>query len=71
MREDERVPRPERREAIRRLVRYASLGGLALGTGALAARRQIRACPGSSVCEGCPALSDCRLPKAEAHRAAR
>lgn len=57
----------DRRDFLRKLARAGLMGLLAAGTASLVARRGNR-CDRRGLCRGCPALTDCELPSAQAFR---
>lgn len=57
----------DRRDFLRKLARGGLVGLLAVGTASLVARRNDR-CGRQGLCRGCPAMTDCELPSAQAFR---
>ena len=59
----------DRREWLAMVTRGVVLGGIAVTTGLLAMRGQLRICDhGGKDCTGCARRSRCRLPRADAAR---
>lgn len=62
------MQKQSRREFIRGLVRYLTLGGLVSMTGVLFARRKRRStndkCTNSEICRECRSFKNCSLPSA-------
>ena len=59
----------DRRAWLTAVIRYGTLGGLVIVSGALATRRSGRSCPGlSTPCGTCGLLTGCELPRARAVR---
>lgn len=62
--------RQDRREFLRSMARKFALGGLVLGTGALAAKDNSgsQTCVNNGVCGDCDIYRDCELPQAMSRR---
>ncbi|OPZ83789.1 MAG: hypothetical protein BWY76_02123 [bacterium ADurb.Bin429] len=60
-----------RRAFLRSLARLAAAGALALGAGALMARKPGEMCVSDGICSRCGTLSECRLPQALSAKDAR
>ncbi|HOS42899.1 MAG TPA: hypothetical protein PK794_04335 [Armatimonadota bacterium] len=53
-----------RRAFLRSLARFAAAGALALGAGALMAKRTGETCVSDGICTRCDTLPACKLPQA-------